>query len=348
MKTMSDHAANKPQMQKLSEKEICPDDLLSGQEEVFARDVARLQARLGEFISEPCPACGSKDGTHAFEKWRFQYTTCSCCGTIYMNPRPSPAVMQSYYSNSENYAYWGKFIFPASEAARKEKIHLPRHEQIVEMTHRFGTGHGLMLEVGPGFGTFCSVATEAKAFKRVVGIEPTPEMARACRERGVEVIEKRIEDIIDADGLIGADVVVAFEVVEHLYAPRKFVEQCARLLKPGGLLVLTCPNGQGFDIAELGPKSLAVDPEHVNLFNPHSISKLVATCGFHVLELSTPGRLDAEFVRESVLKNQYDVSNQPFLRRILIDEWETLGWPFQQFLAENGLSGHLSIAARKD
>lgn len=347
MKTMSDRAANKQQMQKLSEKEICPDDLLSGQEEAFARDVARLQERLGEFICEPCPACGSNDGTHAFEKWRFQYTTCSDCGTIYMNPRPSQAVMQSYYSNSENYAYWGKFIFPASEEPRKEKIHRPRHVKIVEMTHRFGAGRDLLLEVGPGFGTFCAVATEEKAFRRVVGIEPTPEMARACRDRGAEVIEKRIEDINDADGLLGADVVVAFEVIEHLYAPRKFVEQCARLLKPGGLLVLTCPNGQGFDIAELGPESLAVDPEHVNLFNPQSLSGLVTTCGFDVLEVSTPGRLDAEFVREAVLKARYDVSNQPLLRRVLIDEWEKLGWPFQQFLAENGLSGHLSIAASK-
>lgn len=344
---MSDTPTDRLQKQKLSEKEICPDDLLEGQEEAFAHDVARLQERLGEFISEPCPACGSDDGTHAFEKWRFQYTTCSGCGTIYMKPRPSPAVMQSYYSNSENYAYWGKFIFPASEAARKEKIHRPRHDKIVEMTHRFGAGRGLMLEVGPGFGTFCAVATEEKAFQRVVGIEPTPEMARACRERGVEVIEKRTEDITDADGLIGADVVVAFEVIEHLYAPGKFVGQCARLLKSGGLLVLTCPNGQGFDIAELGAESLAVDPEHVNLFNPRSLSQLAGACGFEVLEATTPGRLDAEFVREAVLKGKHDISRQPFLKRVLVDEWDRLGWPFQQFLADNGLSAHLWIVARK-
>jgi len=344
---MSETATDQLQEQKLSEKEICPDDLLKGQEEAFARDVARLQQRLGEFVSEPCPACGSNEGAHAFEKWRFQYTTCSVCGTIYMKPRPSPEVMQSYYSNSENYAYWGKFIFPASEAARKEKIHRPRHERIVDMTTRFNAGRGLMIEVGPGFGTFCAVATEEKAFKRVVGIEPTPEMAQACRERGVEVIEKRIEDIMDADGLGGADVLTAFEVIEHLYEPRKFLEQCARLLKPGGLLVMTCPNGQGFDIAELGAESLAVDPEHLNLFNPHSLAQLARAGGFEVLEFSTPGRLDAEFVREAILKGRHDVLNQPFLKRVLLDEWERLGWPFQQFLAENGLSAHLWVVARK-
>ena len=36
------------------------------------------------------------------------------------------------------------------------------------------------------------------------------------------------------------------------------------------------------------------------------------------------------------------------MRRVLIDEWETMGGPFQRFLAENGLSSHMWIAARRD
>jgi hypothetical protein len=33
--------------------------------------------------------------------------------------------MADYYANSENYAYWAKHIFPATEATRREKIHRP-------------------------------------------------------------------------------------------------------------------------------------------------------------------------------------------------------------------------------
>ena len=36
-----------------------------------------------------------------------------------------------------------------------------------------------------------------------------------------------------------------------------------------------------------------------------------------------------------------------FLQRVLIDEWERLGRGFQTFLAENGLTSHMWLAARK-
>lgn len=331
--------------EKLSEQELCPDALLRGQEEAFARDIDRLQARAAEFVETPCPACDANAFDFSFEKHTFAYVTCRHCGTLYMNPRPSPAVMASYYSSSENYRYWAEHIFPASEASRREKLNKPWLERIVGYCDRHRVYRGLLLEVGAGFGTFAAVAGQSGKFRRVVAVEPTPEMADACRARGVTVIPKGIEDIIDE--VPPADVACAFEVIEHLFAPRQFFRQCARLLRPGGLLVVSCPNGQGFDISLLGPVSLAIDPEHVNLFNPRSLSLLARSCGFEVLEASTPGRLDAEFVRTAALEGKFDLTRDPFLKRVLLDEWDALGWPFQQFLAANGLSSHLWLAARK-
>jgi SAM-dependent methyltransferase len=251
--------------------------------------------------------------------------------------------MADYYASSENYAYFATHVFPATEASRSEKIHRPRLEKILELCDQYGVGRGRLLEVGPGFGTFAEVATRSETFSDVVVIEPTPEMAAACRARGINVIEKRVEDA--AGDVEEADVVVSFEVIEHLFEPGRFVAHCGRLLPKGGLLVLTCPNGLGFDIAMLGPRSLAVDAEHVNLFNPTSLSGLVTRFGFDVLEATTPGRLDAELVRDCVLKDHLDLD--PFLQRVLVDEWDRLGWPFQQFLAANGLSSHMWIVARK-
>lgn len=330
---------------RLSEKELCPDDLLAGQEAAFQRDIARLHARSGEFVAVPCTACGESDGTAAFEKFGFRFKVCCRCRTIYMSPRPSEALMAEYYAHSENYAYWAKHIFPASEASRREKIHKPWLERVVGYCRRFGVPQGTLVEVGPGFGTFASVAIESGQFRRVLAIEPTPEMAAACRERGVPVVLRRIEEVTDE--VDGADVLVAFELIEHLFEPRRFIAQCARLLRPGGLLVVSCPNGEGFDIAMLGGRALAVDAEHVNLFNPESLSGLLRRSGFEVLEASTPGRLDAEFVREAALKEEIDLACDPFLKRVLLDEWDRLGWPFQQFLAANGLSSHMWIAARR-
>ena len=329
----------------LSESELCPDHLLRGQEEAFACDIERLKARRAEFVVVPCPACGENDSTPAFEKFTFQYVSCRRCDTLYMSPRPSPRVMADYYSDSENYRYWAEHIYPASEAARREKIHKPWLERVIGYCDRHRVSCGVLMEIGAGFGTFAGLAQASGRFTRVVAVEANPEMARACRVRGVGVIEKRIEDVTEE--LEAADVAVAFEVIEHLFAPRTFLERCARLMRPGGLLVLSCPNGQGFDIALLGSVSLAIDPEHVNLFNPRSLPLLVESCGFRVLEVSTPGRLDAEFVRTAIIEGKFDVSHNPFLKRVLVDEWDRLGWPFQQFLAQHGLSSHMWMAARR-
>lgn len=330
--------------EQLSEEELCPPELLKGQEEAFARDIERLQARVGEFVAVNCPACHAPSGTPAFEKHTFKYLSCPRCETVYMSPRPSPAVMDSYYSHSENYQYWAQSIFKASENVRREKINRPWLERIISYCDRYGIKTDLLLEIGAGFGTFAELAKESGRFGRVVVVERTPEMAESCRRRGIEVIEKPIEDAADT-GLL-ADVAVAFEVVEHLFDPSEFLHKCFELLKPGGLLVISCPNGKGFDISLLGAISLAVDPEHVNLFNPESLSRLVGEHGFEVLNVSTPGRLDAEFVRMAILEKRFEAPDS-FLQKVLIDDWDRLGWPFQQFLAEHGLSSHMWLAARK-
>ena len=329
--------------QPLSEHELCPDDLLAGQEAAFARDIARLHAR-GDLVHVACPACGTDAPVSAFEKFGFSFQRCPECRTIYMSPRPSEAAMADYYANSENYAYWAKHIFPASEVTRREKIHKPWLDRVIGYIEHHNVPRGALVEIGPGFGTFAALAAASSAFSRVVAIEPTPEMAAACRARGVEVVQKRIEDA--GSEVTAASVVCAFEVIEHLFDPARFVKAVYRLVAPGGLMVLSCPNGEGFDIAMLGAGSLAVDAEHVNLFNPASLRRLVKAAGFEVLTVQTPGRLDAEFVREAALKGE--VRLDPFLHRVLVEEWERLGWPFQMFLAEQRLSSHMWLAARRD
>jgi SAM-dependent methyltransferase len=329
----------------LSEQELCPATLLDGQEAALARDIGRLRARAAEFVDVCCPACGDARQEEAISKYGFRFVQCPVCHTIYMSPRPPASLVADYYANSENYAYWAQHIFPVSELSRREKVHKPWVDRVIGYCETHGIHPGVLVEVGPGFGTFASVAMDSNRFDQVVTIEPTPELAAACRARGISVINKRVEDV-SAGELPPADVLCAFEVIEHLFDPAAFVAHSARLVRPGGLLVLSCPNGLGFDIAILGANSLAIDNEHMNLFNPGSLSGLLAKHGFDVLEATTPGRLDAEFVREAALKGQIDLEAQPFLRRVLVDEWDRLGWPFQKFLALNGLSSHMWLAAR--
>lgn len=330
----------------LATTDIRPAELLDEQRDLFASDVARLVAHADEFVVVDCPACGSDRRTPTYEKMGISYVRCGRCQTMYTSPRPLPRHLDEYYRTSENYAYWARVIFPASEATRRARIFEPRADALVELCDRHQVARDDLIEIGPGFGTFCQVLTERGAFGRVRAIEPTPDLAEACRSRGVEVIESRVEDV-DLTQLGGTDVLAAFEVLEHLFDPGAFLASCRELLRPGGLVLLTCPSGQGFEVDMLGPLSTTVDAEHLNYFNARSIADLLESVGLEVLEVSTPGKLDADMVRTAVLDGELSIADDPFLQTVLIDRWEELGGPFQAFLARSQQSSHLWAVARR-
>ena len=61
------------------------------------------------------------------------------------------------------------------------------------------------------------------------------------------------------------DVVVAFEVIEHLAGFRRFIDECARVLTPSGLFIVSTPNKNYYaeSRAESGP-----NPFHEHEFEP--------------------------------------------------------------------------------
>ncbi len=329
----------------INEEDIRPAELMTQQARCAENDRQFLLKRKTQFVEVSCPACDSTDHKPAFTKNEFSYATCSQCQTVYMTPRPNEQLLKDFYSSSENYAYWNKHLFPATEEARRENIFNPRARRLVDICRKNRINQGTVLEIGAGFGTFCQELQQLNIFNRIIGIEPTPDLAQTCRDRGLEIIEKPIEESDLPHNSI--DAIASFEVIEHLFNPAKMIEAATRLLRPGGLLVLSCPNVRGFDIATLGIHSDTIDHEHVNYFHPTSIRILLERYDLQVLDMQTPGQLDADLVRSAALAGKIDLTSQPLLNRILLEEWETLGPVFQTFLAQNQLSGHMQTVAQR-
>jgi 2-polyprenyl-3-methyl-5-hydroxy-6-metoxy-1,4-benzoquinol methylase/ribosomal protein S27E len=329
-----------------TEMEIRPDALMKGQAEAVAVDIEWLRARRGQFVLVDCPACASDRREAAFQKAGFEYVNCLECGSIYVCPRPAPDVLADFYASSKNYAYWNKHLFPASEEARREKIVKPRVARLADIFRRNGVIPRRLMEVGAGFGTFCEEALHGRLCQQILAVEATPELAQTCRDRGIDVIEGPFENV-DGVAAESTDAIVAFEVLEHLFSPRDFFIKSWALLAPRGVLIVTCPNIRGFDLVVLGSLSATIDHEHLNYFHPRSIMRLASECGFDTLEILTPGKLDAELVRKKVLSNELDLQGQPFLMQVLIDEWNTAGPAFQQFLSDHLLSSHMWLVAQK-
>ena len=313
----------------MKEEDIRPKELMINQKEVNAQDIDYLAKRKKDFIEVNCPACGLKNYKIDLEKEGFTYSRCRECETLFMNPRATPEILFDFYKASKNYEYWNKYIFPASENARREKIFKPRVEKIIDICIKYGAKRNSIMDVGAGFGTFCEEIKKSGFFEKVIAIEPTPDLAETCRKRNIETIEKEIENVKMNEKV---DVITNFEVIEHLFSPKEFLIGCRNQLSDNGLIVITCPNINGFDVSTLMGLSNTIDHEHVNYFNPESLSMLLSSCGFEIIEVLTPGKLDAELVRKRILDNEFDVSNQPFLRRVLIEEWNNLGEKFQKFL----------------
>lgn len=328
----------------LAEEDIRPQSVMADKLKYVETDRQFLLDRSEDWADVSCPACDSVQYSAFGEKNGFRYRLCTECRTVYTSPRPNPSLMSQFYASSLNYQYWNQHVFPRTEAARRLSIVKPRADIIEAKVREYSDKRGTLIDIGAGFGTFCEEMRSRMLFERIVAIEPSQELAMTCRAKGIEVWEANMESLQAGET---ATTVTAFEVIEHVYSPQHFVLQCKELLLPGGLLFLSCPNVYGFDLMTIGTLSNTFDHEHVNYFNCDSLPYLLGKCGFSVLNVQTPGKLDAELVRKQVLNGSFDLSSQPFLLKVLVERWEELGIAFQEFLARNKLSSHMLITASK-
>jgi len=326
------------------EKDIRPEDLMERKKPALQHDVKFLQERIPNFVNVDCVACGSKQYTAWAQKDSFSYSECSQCGTIFMNPRASEELSGEFYKQSQNYSFWNKYIFPATDSVRKEKIFRPRAAKTIAYCQKYQISGGTLLEIGAAFGTYCEAIKEHDFFQRVVAVEPTPGLADTCRKKNIETFEQTVEELSFAAG--SADCVASFEVIEHLADPKKFIQLSTTLLKPGGLFICTCPNGQGLGTLVLKEKAKVVDHEHVNYFNPRSLSLLLNESGLETLEVATPGELDVDLLLNDFKAHPEHFGSQPFFKHLLTSAPHVLQG-FQEFIKMNLLSSHLWIIARK-
>ena len=332
-------------VKKMNENEIRPRNLLDKQRELMLQDIEYLLSFQDQFIEVPCPACKGDNFKKIFEKFSMTYNTCDNCQTMFISPRPTPKILGDFYANSANYDYWATHIFPTSEKVRTEKIFRPRAERVRQLCEKYESASHTMIEIGAGYGTFGYEVQKLGFVNRYIAVEPSNSLAEKCKSRGLEVINKPIEQAnFESESI---DIICSFEVVEHLFNPLDILETCYRILKPGGLIIVTNPNGKGFDVVTAPQISTTVDVEHLNYFNPDSMEILLGNAGFEVIEVMTPGLLDTDIVRNMFLNGDLKQSDNPFLYQILIDKWDEAGSSFQEFLVNNKLSSHMWTIARK-
>lgn len=327
----------------MKEENIRPKALLDQFLELSKKDADRLFSGTAK-NAIPCVACGSENRVIEFEKNGFSYAKCLDCGSLYHSPRGSADQFASFYRHSESWRYWSEVYFPAVAEVRRESIFRPRVKLLSELCLNKGIRVDSLIEVGAGYGIFLEEWKRINASKKMIAIEPSPALAQKCRSKGFEVAEDIAENVRGYDGV--ADLVVCFEVLEHVYEPLAFLKVLARFAKPGGYVLVSTLGIDGFDLQVLGRESQSIfPPHHINFPSVSGFEKLFHRAGFSEVAVTTPGRLDVDIVRNAAHLNPAVLDGQVFLRRLI--ENDRLGMAFQQFLVDNLLSSHTWVLGRK-
>jgi SAM-dependent methyltransferase len=192
----------------------------------------------------------------------FEIAVCERCGLGHTLPQP--ADLARYYGP----AYHG------SRHGITERYCMHRRVEFVRKAA--GPGHDRkLLDIGCGDGTFLLDAR--RAGWDVSGTEMNTAIARAA---GLRVWS----DLEGAGEHAPYSCITSWHSLEHMRSPKSTVETAARMLAPGGILLLAVPNAEGLQARAFGPRWLHLDvPRHLFHFGPRSLAALVEGAGLSVL-----------------------------------------------------------------
>lgn len=114
---------------------------------------------------------------------------------------------------------------------------LARHMRPVEACGHGGAGcRPRILDLGCGTG---GVLAHLGELGNALGVDPSPEAAGYCHERGLSVALGSGMDLPFPDETF--DAVLALDVIEHVEDDVALLREARRVLRPGGVVVLTVP-----------------------------------------------------------------------------------------------------------
>jgi SAM-dependent methyltransferase len=130
-----------------------------------------------------------------------------------------------------------------------------------------------VLDVGCRYGALTRSYVEGN---EVVGVDVDREALAEAAKLGIET------HWADADAPLpfpdeSFDVVVAGELLEHIRDPGGLVDEAARVLRPGGRLVASVPNGFRLKhrLRFLAGREPEEDPTHLHLFSERAVRRLL-------------------------------------------------------------------------
>lgn len=140
-----------------------------------------------------------------------------------------------------------------------------------------------LLEVGTGSGFFLDFFTHRYPGSAAHGVEYDERLLAVTRARCPQAhCQQGNAETFDLRPL-SFDLIVSFQVIEHLFEPQRMLERMRQHLAPGGLLIITTPNLDGIGARWMGQRWHGFRDDHVTLKGAKAWQDLIETQGFRTV-----------------------------------------------------------------
>ncbi len=312
--------------------------------EIAKRLVSRLQMQFqaetadpaaAQTVSDPsgkscvscaCTVCGSDHTEVFFQKWGVVYYRCQSCGSIYV--KAGQEILDTYKKDEELIRLRISKEYQEEESRNRAIVWEELVDWVKFRSFRYiGKNRNLkVIDYG----------------NRYKGLADKLLSSGMCREYE---LRDSILSVDQGTRIEKADIVLYFNQLQQSLHPLEDLKEAYEALQDHGLLFFSTRIGTGFDILTLRAEAKIFPYEHVLLPSYEGLQRMLKETGFKMLEYSTPGRKDMEYVCEH--KESIDPGNI-FLRHMVEHGDETTFSDFQRFLQKSGLSSHAQIVAKKE
>ena len=246
-------------------------------------------------MSWTCPVCASATSTPMWEqpagdvvaaddlrpssdqfgKTSGRVVRCTTCGHGSLEEPPTAEVLSESYEDAAD-----------EVSLREEAGQVETARRALTLVEGF-VEPGRVVDLGCWTGSFLVGARERGW--DTVGIEPSTWGSNRARERGLDVRTSEWSN----HGLDPGSfrLVVMADVIEHLIDPGAALDEIAKLLEPGGALMLTVPDAGSRLARTMRRRWWSVLPMHVQYFTRASMRRLLEAHGYRVLLMRTHAKV---------------------------------------------------------
>ena len=199
---------------------------------------------------------------------------------------------------------YGLYIYPSLTKSLSRGVRYVKH-----------VPKGKLLDVGCGNGSYIQYMQSLGW--EVRGIDFDSEAVSNARSKGLNVNTGDLEQCLYLDNTF--DVITINHVIEHVPKPLDLLQECRRILKRGGKLVIATPNAASWGHSLYGLDWRGLEPpRHLHIFTPVSLAYLIEQAGLQLGRLKTQAGscslfLASESIRAARNGNELDFDSRRLL-----------------------------------